>query len=154
MPTLKERWANGLASGTYLYQLKAGVYGFRLRQVDFDGVSQYSSEVEVYVPVPGTVALTQPWPNPTTGAAQLDLVVATSQHVTVSIYDALGRRARVLLDRSVTSGSRVPIQLDTASLPGGAYSSRARRTIRSDPISHDRSIALFQHFVRVAPVVT
>src|SRR4029077_19457364 len=42
------------------------------------------------------LALTAPSPNPARGAARLDMTLAASAQVDVSVFDAAGRRVRVL----------------------------------------------------------
>lgn len=101
--------------------LQPGTHAFRLRQVDFDGASTLSHEVEVTVTLDGTHALAV-WPNPA-ASGTVRLSVAAAQTVTVSVYDALGRHVATLFE-GPTSGS-----LEAAlpsGLPSGVYLVRAQ----------------------------
>ena len=80
----------------------------------------------------GTTALSAPYPNPATSAARLDLSVATSQVVRVTLVDALGREVAVLHDGAVAAGQTVPVSVSTRSLPTGVYLVRAQGETFSD----------------------
>jgi|GEM_PF-2542792 len=67
-------------------------------------------------------------PNPMTTQGQAVVSVATTQDVRVSLYDALGREVRVLLDRSMTAGQEAHIGFRTNDLPAGVYVIRATGT--------------------------
>ena len=100
--------------------LAAGTYRFRLRQVDLDGASALAGEVELAIEVEGTHAVTSVWPNPSTGAARLSVSAAQAQHVTVTVYDALGRAVAVVLDAPLDAQSAREVALPLA-LPSGPY---------------------------------
>ena len=70
-------------------------------------------------------ALGMPFPNPSTGEAQLALTVAQGQAVQVGLYDALGRRVAVLFDGTVQAGSAETLRVDGRALPAGVYVVRA-----------------------------
>ena len=71
-------------------------------------------------------ALTAPRPNPFLGTTEVELTVDKPQHVTVEVFDALGRRVSTLLDEEVLAGRRYPITLDGTGLDAGIYVLRAR----------------------------
>jgi hypothetical protein len=50
------------------------------------------------------LALTAPSPNPARGAARLDMTLAASAQVDVSVFDAAGRRVRVLAHGTLAEG--------------------------------------------------
>ena len=100
--------------------LTPGTYRFRLRQVDLDGAAAIAGEVELAVEVAGTHAVTAVWPNPSAGAARLSVSAAQRQHVTVTVYDALGRAVAVVLDAPLDGQSAREVALPTA-LPSGPY---------------------------------
>ncbi len=62
-------------------------------------------------------------PNPATGRASVSLRQAAPGAVTVSVYDALGRRVAVLFDGM--AGTAEALSLDVAGLPAGVYVVRA-----------------------------
>ncbi len=64
--------------------------------------------------------LDAPFPSPTHGASRLRFAVDAPGHVRLSVYDALGRRVAVLVDREVAAGAHVAT-LDAARLATGVY---------------------------------
>ena len=50
------------------------------------------------------LALSTPMPNPARGAARLDMTLASSAQVDVSVFDAAGRRIRVLAHGNLAEG--------------------------------------------------
>ena len=101
--------------------LAPGRHRFRLRQVDFDGAFEYSPEVEVAVELAATHALAAAYPNPFNPRTQFSLSVAQAQPVTVTVYDALGRRVAVLHDGFLDAGLPHTFTMDAASWPSGVY---------------------------------
>ena len=77
-------------------------------------------------PLASGAALTAPRPNPFLGTTEVELTVDKPQHVTVEVYDALGRRVSTLLNEEVLAGRRYPITLDGTGLDAGIYVLRAR----------------------------
>ncbi|HIL58519.1 MAG TPA: T9SS type A sorting domain-containing protein, partial [Rhodothermales bacterium] len=71
------------------------------------------------------IDLSAPRPNPFFGTTELDIRVEEAQHVTVTVYDALGREVAVLMDESLVAGRRYPIALDGQGLEAGVYIVRA-----------------------------
>jgi hypothetical protein len=68
-----------------------------------------------------THALNAPVPNPSDGRAAMTLSVAEAQHVTVAVYDALGRRVAVLHDGLLDEGPAHQFVFDGSALPAGVY---------------------------------
>ena len=64
---------------------------FRLKQIDFDGTFEHHPEVEVFVELPGTYALSGAYPNPFNPETQVTLMVAVAQQVR---NDAASQRTR------------------------------------------------------------
>jgi hypothetical protein len=79
--------------------LGVGRHRFRLKQIDHDGDAEYSPTVEIEVGVEDRYTIVSPYPNPTRGAAQLQVAVAAAQRVDVTVHDALGRQVQTLLSR-------------------------------------------------------
>ena len=79
-----------------------------------------SSEAEV---LPRRLSLSDPAPNPASGATVVAVTLAHPAHVRVTIYDVLGRAARVVHD-GFASGE-IEIRVDTSSLASGVYTVRA-----------------------------
>ncbi len=101
--------------------LAPGRYGFRLKQVDFDGAFEFSSLVEATVDLPEAFLVKAAYPNPITDTGTLEIAVKKSQIVNVEIYTVLGR----LIDRAFTgeveSGSIRQVRLSFIDQPAGSY---------------------------------
>ncbi len=82
----------------------------------WDGTEQAVDETGL----PGEWAVSQAYPNPFNPTATLDVTVAEQAHVTVVVYDVLGRRVATALDRSLTAGEH-RVTLDGRRWAAGAY---------------------------------
>jgi hypothetical protein len=82
-----------------------GVYVYRLKQVDFNGSTSYSKEVEVSV---GSglqdYGLFQNYPNPFNPTTSIRFQVPVKSDVTIKIYDMLGQEIRTLFSGEVNQG--------------------------------------------------
>ena len=72
-----------------------------------------------------TAELTAASPNPFTGTATFELVLAEPQHVTVEVFDVLGRRVSVLFDGPLGADQRHAFAIGAAGLRPGVYVYRA-----------------------------
>ena len=104
--------------------LVPGTHRFRLKQLDYDGAFAYSPELEVVLAAPGTPALTA-YPNPFTVQTGVVLSLPQQQHITVSVYDALGRRVALLHEGPLTPGVSHRFEMQGQALPSGLYMIRA-----------------------------
>ncbi len=108
----------------YRYRLDApapGRYGFRLRQVDFDGTAAYGPVVELAVEIATRYELSAVYPNPFNPRAALTLTVAEAQDVRVEVLDALGRRRALLHEGPLPAQTRHTFHLDAGAWPSGVY---------------------------------
>ena len=105
--------------------LAPGHYRFRLRQVDFDGATEFSEAVEVTIAATG-LSLSAPRPNPASRAVAV-LASDRTRDVRVLIYDTLGRRVAVAFDGTLEADTSREVVLDAAAwgLPAGVYLVRA-----------------------------
>jgi hypothetical protein len=99
-----------------------GRHAFRLRQVDFDGTSAPSEEVEVTVQLAEAYALAA-YPNPVAAGqrATIDVTAREAQRVEVALYDVLGRRVAVLFDGEVAASATERVALSAQGLASGVY---------------------------------
>ena len=102
-------------------ELAPGRHVFRLKQVDFDGASAYSAEVEVFVELPGAYELTAAYPNPFNPQAQFTLAVQQAQVVQVALYDLLGRRVQTLYNGVLEANESHSFTINGAGLSSGLY---------------------------------
>ncbi|MCH7639425.1 MAG: T9SS type A sorting domain-containing protein [Bacteroidetes bacterium] len=112
-----------------------GTHVFRLKQIDFDGVFEYSGEVEVTVETPGTHLISSAYPNPFNPQSQFTLAVAQEQHVTAELYNTLGQRIAVLFEGTVEANQPQLVTIDGAGLSSGMYIVRVNGENFSDALS-------------------
>ncbi len=110
-------------SHTYTYadnNVREGQYTYRLKQVDFDGTSEYSNSVEVSVVQPKVYSLTQNYPNPFNPTTQINFSLAVDSKVTLKVFDILGQEVATLLNGTITSGAH-NVTFDASKLNSGVY---------------------------------
>ncbi|MBI3123887.1 MAG: T9SS type A sorting domain-containing protein [Ignavibacteriales bacterium] len=78
---------------------------YRLKQIDFDGKYEYSKVVEVKVDVPTKTVLEQNYPNPFNPSTTINYQLSTSSHVTLKVFDMLGREVVTLVDEYKQAGT-------------------------------------------------
>ncbi|QQS38073.1 MAG: T9SS type A sorting domain-containing protein [Ignavibacteriales bacterium] len=100
-----------VASGTQVY---------RLKQIDFDGASEYSQEVEVEVITPSVFALDQNYPNPFNPSTTISFSLAKDSRVTVKVFDVVGQEVATIVNNSFGTGSH-EINFDASNLNSGVY---------------------------------
>ena len=120
-------WVGGsgttLEAQSYRFEaplLSPGTHRFRLRRDDLDGAFEYGPVVELELALTQAFRLDWAGPNPSQGRTALRLHVQQPQHVTATLFDALGRAVAVLHDADATPGSAATLVLDEA-LPAGTY---------------------------------
>jgi len=102
-----------------------GAHAVRLRTVESSGAFEYSEEVEVAVSLDGLFVLSDVYPNPFNPSASFGLTVASSQHVTVDVFDVTGRRVVRLHDGPLDASTPGHFTLDGSALSSGLYYVRA-----------------------------
>jgi uncharacterized repeat protein (TIGR01451 family) len=99
---------------------KSQMLTYRLRQVDLDGTTSYSQEVEVDLGAPDALSLHGNFPNPFRGQTAIRYELPQVGHVTLRVYDMLGREVIELVNRQQEAG-RKEIQFDASRLASGTY---------------------------------
>ncbi|MFH1197475.1 MAG: T9SS type A sorting domain-containing protein [bacterium] len=124
--------------------ITARKYSYRLKQIDTDGSFTYSDIVEVTCDLhPSTFGLEQNFPNPFNSSTTIKFAVptvetpymASLQHVTLKIYDVLGREVATLLNKeqSAFGGSGYySVEFNASGLPSGVYFYRLQTNDFSD----------------------
>ncbi len=77
-------------------------------------------------PVSNLRVTSPPAPNPTRSETRLQFVTQKNQNIRATLYDALGRRLRVLLNEDVLPFRRKTVSVDVSSLASGMYFVRIR----------------------------
>ena len=98
----------------------AGKYYYRLKQVDFNGTYEYSSEVFADVTTPFEFALDQNYPNPFNPTTSINFSLTEPTFVKLAVYNLLGEEVQVLRNENMDAGS-FKVNFDAASLPSGMY---------------------------------
>ncbi len=82
-----------------------GTYKYRLKQVDFDGLFEYSNEIEVEVDfTPKEFVLYQNYPNPFNPNTVISYQLPVKSNVLLKVYDVLGNEAATLVDEEKQPG--------------------------------------------------
>src|SRR5690606_5243197 len=138
--TLRQRVPRNAPAGTYAYHVRVGTLGGVVTASDSFvftkepgavatrgeasaaewSVSGWEAAASASATLPGGFALSEVYPNPSSGRATLTLEVAAAQGVTAEVYDALGRRVAVLADGAVEAGAHALV-LEGSVLPAGVY---------------------------------
>lgn len=100
---------------------QAGIYYYRLKQVDFDGTYEYSNEVMVnIIALPGQYALAQNYPNPFNPTTSIEFVIPQSGLVNLSVFNLLGEKVAELVNEVKESGS-YSVNFNASNLSSGTY---------------------------------
>jgi len=91
--------------------LNTAAYVYRLKQIDFDGSFEYSSEVYVDINLPARFSLMQNYPNPFNPSTKIKFTVPNSplslgegQGVRLIVYDVLGNEVATLVNEELPAG--------------------------------------------------
>jgi hypothetical protein len=84
--------------------LRTGVYTYRLKQIDFDGTFEYSSEAQVEVVAPAEFSLDQNYPNPFNPSTKITFSLAVNSKVSLKVFDVLGQEVASLVNQDLTAG--------------------------------------------------
>jgi len=101
-------------------KLSSGTYTYRLKQIDFDGTSEYSNEVLADVTGPVEFALEQNYPNPFNPNTTISYSVAKAGFVNISVYNLLGEKVATLVNTTQEAG-RYDVTFDASNIPSGIY---------------------------------
>lgn len=98
----------------------AAVY-YRLRQVDRDGTTDYSSIVMVHNRLVRTVEITDAYPNPFNPSTTISFTLDQDSPVRLSLYDMTGREVTVILDDAELHAGSHSSTVNAGGLPSGRY---------------------------------
>lgn len=101
--------------------LEPGIHYFRLRQIDLDGSSVYTAEVEATVELMDAFNLMAAYPNPFTESTSFTLAVDQTQDVEISVYNILGQKVATLYNELLPANEITPFRFDGGSLSSGVY---------------------------------
>ncbi|GAB5520267.1 MAG: hypothetical protein RhofKO_25180 [Rhodothermales bacterium] len=105
-----------------LLDLPSGTYRFRLKQIDYDGTSEYSPEIELLVTLPGqSYTLSAAYPNPFVSTTQVDLRVESTQAIRAQLFSILGQAVRDVYTGVIEANEPHTLTVDATGLPSGIY---------------------------------
>ncbi|MBK7869031.1 MAG: T9SS type A sorting domain-containing protein [Ignavibacteriales bacterium] len=93
---------------------------YRLKQIDNDGTSEYSHEIEVAEVMPKDFLLSQNFPNPFNPATTIEFSIPEQGYVTLKVYDMTGSEVVSLVDGIMEAGIH-SINFNAINLAGGNY---------------------------------
>jgi uncharacterized protein (TIGR03790 family) len=109
-----------------------GKVSYRLKQIDFDGTNAYHGPVEVVntssVNCSGVerTILEQNYPNPFNPSTTISFALPTDAKVKLEVYNVLGQRVAILLDKSLQAGYYA-VNFDAGGLASGLYFCRLQK---------------------------
>jgi plastocyanin/flagellar assembly factor FliW len=93
---------------------------YRLKQIDFNGIYQYSKVVQVSKIMPSEFSLMQNFPNPFNPTTQIRYSIPMSTHVLLKVYDSNGSEVASIVNQDKPAGNYT-IDFNAARLASGTY---------------------------------
>jgi hypothetical protein len=100
--------------------LNPGNYSYRLKQVDFDGTSTISEQLNVVITQPQQFGLEQNYPNPFNPSTKIKYSLPETGHVSLKVYDIIGNEIAVLVSESKSMGT-YEAEFNSGQLTSGIY---------------------------------
>jgi hypothetical protein len=97
-----------------------GTYGYRLKQIDFNGTYEYFDEIMIDVTPPLEFALSQNYPNPFNPTTNIKYSITENSNVKLSVFNLLGQEVKVIVDGFQEAGF-YDVSFDASDLPSGTY---------------------------------
>ena len=95
-------------------------FKYRLKQIDFDGRYEYSSEVEIKIQTPKSFSIAQNFPNPFNPVTTISYTLPEKAQVALTVYSALGEEVINLVNKEQESGI-YNVRFDGSNLSSGIY---------------------------------
>ena len=102
-------------------ELRPGIYSYRLKQIDYDGTSEYSDEVRVeIVEQVKEYTLLQNYPNPFNPVTKIRFHLPEEAEVVLTVYNSIGEQITNLVNERLNSGSH-EIEFNAVDFASGVY---------------------------------
>jgi hypothetical protein len=117
---------NGTTTGVSTYSftdkgLTAGIYDYRIKQMDFDGTFKYYNLSEsIEIGVPDKFELSQNYPNPFNPSTVISYQLPVTGIVTLKVYNVIGQEVAEIVNEVKQAGVHT-VQFDGSNLPSGVY---------------------------------
>ncbi len=102
-----------------LSNIKGSKAEYRLKQIDYDGTTNYSNVVEIEI-VPSVFVLEQNYPNPFNPSTTIRYSLPYNSNIKIAIYNSLGETVSALVNEYQTSGY-YEVNFDASNLTSGIY---------------------------------
>ena len=119
--------------------ISPGNYLYRLKQVDFDGTSEYSKVIEVKFNLLHKFDLSDNYPNPFNPSTSIQYAIGSRQFVQLKVYDVLGNEIITLVNEYKPAGT-YEVEFDGIDLPSGFYF----YTVRAGDFSKTKKMILMK----------
>jgi photosystem II stability/assembly factor-like uncharacterized protein len=117
----KSEMTNYTFTDNFVFENYEGKVLYRLKQVDFDGSIQFSSQISIEVDFkPSQWSLYQNYPNPFNPTTRIQYSVVSKQHVSLKVYDLLGNEIANLVNEEKSIGN-YEIEFNGNNLSSGIY---------------------------------
>lgn len=103
--------------------LNAGLYKYRLKQVDVNGNYEYflpQNTTTAEIQKPSKFELLQNYPNPSNPSSKIDFKMPFDGNISLKVYDISGKEVAILIDGYRTSDF-YSVKFDGSDLPSGIY---------------------------------
>ncbi len=101
--------------------LNAGVYNYRLKQIDINGNFQYFNlNNEVSIGIPSRFEVYQNYPNPFNPSTKISFDLPADSKVNVTVFDLSGKEIFTLVDEVKTAGFYT-VEFNASNLSSGIY---------------------------------
>jgi hypothetical protein len=129
---IKIGFVSGVGTSTSLHTYtytdnveQAGLYQYRVKQIDQNGSFKYSATMQVEVgSVPKVLSLGPNYPNPFNPTTSIEFSVPTDGRAALKVYNMLGQEVAMLFDGEATAGKMMKVTFDASRLASGVYFSR------------------------------
>ena len=121
---------HGTTSENYNYNFvdknpDAGIYYYRLKQIDLDGSFEYSDEIMITISGPTVYELAQNYPNPFNPSTKIIYEIPEEARndnafVTLKVYDVLGNEVATLVNEEKSAG-KYEVEFYANSFNSGTY---------------------------------
>lgn len=99
---------------------RAGVYLYKLIQVDYDGTETEYGPIKYRYGAPADFAISQNYPNPFNPVTVVPYQIAEPSEVRLDVYNILGRHVQTLVDETREPGT-YNVEFDGSNLASGIY---------------------------------